>query len=212
MTRGTTGEFVVNPTTEGNQYNPSLGFWGNDGDFVVSWTATAGRQGGHLRAAVRLVRRPDRLGVPGEHGHAGNQDHSSVTWNKNTGDFLITWSSDDQGSWDVYSQLYAADGTAYGPATRVNTTTEGSQTNSSATFLGSTSYVVVWSGNGVGDDSGVYSAVCDTRLLRPENLAPVNTVPGIQIDDANMPLIFSADNGNAIQDNRPGCCTRPRTR
>ena len=58
---------------------------------------------------------------------------------------------------------------------------------------------MVWSGNGVGDDSGVYSSVCDMRLLRSENLAPVNTVPDAQTTVADTPLVLSTANGNAIQ-------------
>ena len=81
----------------------------------------------------------------------------------------------------------------------MNTTTDSLQTNPSATFLSSTKYVVAWSGNGIGDDSGVFSALCDTTLLRPENQAPVNTVPGDQNDNLNTPVIFSAANGNAIR-------------
>ena len=49
---------------------------------------------------------------------SGYLDNSSVTVDENTGDFLITWSSqnpDSQDSGDVYSQLYTADGTTYGP-------------------------------------------------------------------------------------------------
>ena len=195
------GEFVVNQTTAGNQYNPSLGFKSNDGAFVVSWTSDGQDGSGAGIFAQRFDWCGGRIGSEFQVNSisAGNQDHSSVTVDKDTGNFLITWSSDDQGSSDVYSQLYTVDGMPYGPATRVNTTTEGSQTNSSATFLSSTNYVVVWSGNGVGDDSGVYSSVCDTTLLRPENLAPVNTVPGDQNDNLNTPVIFSTANGNAIQ-------------
>ena len=194
---------------EGNDYNPSLGVCNDTGQFVVSWTSDGQNGGGTgiYRATLRLVRHcpiGDQFQV--DAASAGNQDNSSVTMNNSTGDFLVTWSSHNQGSqdsWDVYSQSYNEDGTAYGPATRVNTTTEGSQTDSSAAFLSSTNYVVVWGSNGIGNDSGVYSTVCDSRLLKPESLAPVNTVPDIQTDDANMPLVFSAANGNAIRITAP---------
>ncbi len=121
----------------------------------------------------------------------------------NSGAFLITWSSYNQdalGSWGVYSQLYAASGSAVGPETRVNATTEGTQASSSVAFLGTTRYVVVWSGNGEEDDSGVYSSVCDVALLGQDvNLPPVNSLPSEQGDALNTPLVFSTDNGNAIQ-------------
>ena len=90
------------------------------------------------------------------------------------GNFLVTWSSSNQDSpdsWDVYSQLYASDGTTFGPPTLVNTTAAGSQTNSSATFLSPTRYAVVWSGNGTGDETGVFSSVCDTMNLRPRTIS-----------------------------------------
>ena len=100
--------------------------------------------------------------------------------------------------------MYAASGTAVGPETRVNATTEGDQANSSVAFLSPTRYVVVWYGNGDGGESGMFSSVCDATLLGQDvNLAPVNNVPGDQSDSVNTPLVFSTANGNAIQISDP---------
>ena len=137
----------------------------------------------------------------------GFQVSSPTVAMDDSGAFLITWSSCDQdapGSWGVYSQLYAASGAAVGPETRVNATTEGDQANSSVAFLSPTRYVVVWYGNGDGDESGMFSSVCDATLLGQDvNLAPVNNVPGDQSDTVNTPLVFSTANGNAIQISDP---------
>jgi len=150
-----TQEFTVASSTEGNDYNPSLGVCNDTRQFVVSWTSDGQDGSGTGIFAQRFDWCAGPIGEQFQvnTASAGNQDHSSVTMNNSTGDFLVAWSSynqDSQDSPDVYSQLYSADGTAYGPATRVNTTTEGSQTNSSAAFLSSNNYVVVWNGNGVG--------------------------------------------------------------
>ncbi len=151
------------------------------------------------------------VGSPGIAGSssctAGFQVASPTVAIDDSGAFLITWSSCDQdapGSWGVYSQLYAASGTAIGPETRVNSTTAGDQANSSVAFLGPTRYVVVWNGQGDGGDSGLYSSVCDATLLGEDvNLPPVNNVPGDQSSGMNTPLVFSTTNGNAIQISDP---------
>ena len=41
------------------------------------------------------------------------------------------------------------------------------------------------------------------NLLGEENTGPVNTVPGEQAATINQPVVFSTDNGNAIQVERP---------
>ena len=196
-----TGEYLLTSSAAGNQYNPNLGFKTNQGNFIVSWTS----DGSDGNPAGIYARQFDWWGNPTSSDFqvssdtAGNQDHSAISVDKDTGDFVVTWTSDSGASTEIYSQYYNSNGNVDGPLTRVNTTTDGQQTNSSVTFLSPTDYVVAWSGNGTGDDAGVYSSICDMRLLRTSNLAPINTVPEAQTVDADSPLTFSLANQNQIQ-------------
>ncbi len=86
------------------------------------------------------------------------RDYSAVAIDAD-GDFIVTWSSfgqDTPGKWGVYSQRYTAEGVAEGPQTRVNITTDGSQTAASVTALSPDNYMVVWSGSAAGEDAGVF--------------------------------------------------------
>jgi hypothetical protein len=89
---------------------------------------------------------------------AGDQEYSTVAMNAG-GNFLVTWSSNGQdgSGWNVYAQQYAAGGVPVGNEFRVNTTTTGDQLNSSVALDGNGNAVVVWSGNGPGDTSGVFA-------------------------------------------------------
>jgi hypothetical protein len=165
-----TGEFQVNTTTTGNQYNPNMGFKSNDGNFVVSWTSDGQDGGGSGIYAQRFDAYGSKLGSEFRVNTttADNQDNSSVAVNNTTGDFIVTWSSYNQdalGGWGVYSRSYSADGTPKTDEIRVSSTVDGSQNYSSAAYLSSGSYVITWSGEGTGDDAGVFSQICHTGLI-----------------------------------------------
>lgn len=92
------------------------------------------------------------------------QTDAAITTLKN-GSYVITWQSqpadnddddDTSAPGDIYAQLYSASGTKIGGETRVNTTTSGYQEEARVTALNDGSYVVTWSGNGVGDASGIF--------------------------------------------------------
>ncbi len=165
-----TGEFQVNTTTAGDQINPNMGFKSNEGSFVVSWTSEGQDGGGNGIYARQFDWCGNALGSEFQVNTtaAGDQDNSSVAVDNNTGDFIITWSSYNQdalGGWGVYSRSYSANGTPKTDEIRVNGTIDGSQNYASAAFLGSNSYVITWSGEGVGDNSGVFSEICHTGLV-----------------------------------------------
>lgn len=203
-------EFEVNATTAGNQVNANIAM-NSAGNFIVTWSSEGQDGSGYGIYAQRFNARA--VPVNGQyHTREGgeflvnattddNQDFSAVAMD-NSGQFLITWSSYNQdalGTWGVFSQAYSADGAVRGPETRVNSTIAGSQSNSSAAFVGANSYVIAWSGRGVGDTAGVFSSVSDMSLLgQYVNQAPDCTVPGAQAIKTNQVVTFSAANGNAI--------------
>ena len=113
------------------------------------------------------------------------------------GSFVVSWTSTGQdaaGTDGVYFRQYDATGTALTGETLANTTTSGNQQNASVAMQSNDSFVVTWSGNGVGDANGVFAQL----YVDGNNLAPVNTVPGAQSTAEDTALIFSGGNGNQI--------------
>ena len=74
------------------------------------------------------------------------------------GRFVVAWVSDGQdgGGKGVYARLYDASGAPQTGAILVNTTTSNNQEQPAVAMDGAGNFVVVWSGNGVGDGDGVF--------------------------------------------------------
>jgi hypothetical protein len=153
------GEFQVNTYTAGDQMYPSAAM-DLAGDFVITWSSYGQDGSGWGVYAQRF----NASGVPqgGEFQvntyTAGDQMYSAVAMDS-LGNFTITWQSYGQGKsgWGVYAQQFTATGAKYGGETRVSTTTAGDQQYSSIAMTGTGQAVIVWSGNGVGDSSGVFA-------------------------------------------------------
>src|SRR5262249_53074713 len=73
--------------------------------------------------------------------------------------YLVTWSSlgQDGDNFGVFAQQVSAVGPPLGTELRVNTTTAGAQGAASVAVDPSGDAVVVWSGNGPGDATGVFA-------------------------------------------------------
>ena len=161
------GEFTVNSTTGSNQQNPSLALNPYGYNSVITWTSynadgTSDIYAQRFDGGVNPVGGPIHVNTT-----AGNMANASVILDHNTNNFIVTWSSYSQdalGGWGVYSRAYNSDGTASTGEIRVNNFTDGSQNYSSAAFLNASSYVITWSGEGVGDTAGIYSEVCNMGL------------------------------------------------
>jgi hypothetical protein len=75
------------------------------------------------------------------------------------GNYLVSWSvngEDALGTWGVYAQEMSPSGSLLGSPFPVNTTTAGDQQYSSVAANAAGQAIIVWSGNGVGDPSGVF--------------------------------------------------------
>ena len=72
---------------------------------------------------------------------------------------MIAWVSDgqDSGGKGVFARLYNAGGAPQTGEILVNTTTANDQIEPAVAMDGAGNFVVVWSGNGTGDDSGVFA-------------------------------------------------------
>jgi hypothetical protein len=91
---------------------------------------------------------------------AGNQNGSAVAA-FDDGGWVVVWASVTQNgeATNVYMQRYDGSGNAVGGETLVNTTVSGDQSVPSVAVLPNSSWVVVWQGNGVGDEAGIYQQV-----------------------------------------------------
>ena len=74
------------------------------------------------------------------------------------GDFLIAWESltQDGSGVGIFARHYQADGLAAGDEFRVNATVAGNQQRPFTAYANEDTAVVVWSGNGIGDDQGIF--------------------------------------------------------
>jgi hypothetical protein len=130
------------------------------GDFVITWSSHDQDGSGWGVYAQRY----DASGNPqgGEFlvntTTQGDQEYSSVTMDAG-GNFLVAWQShgQDGDGWGIFAQQYDPAGQAQGREFQVNTTTAGDQQYASIAMNGRGNAVAVWSGNGIGDASGVFA-------------------------------------------------------
>lgn len=138
-------ETLVNTDTYGG-FDPQITVL-SDGGWVVTWSSSidpmfggdvhqqAYNADGTARAAETLVNTfTDSL-----------QALPQITALADGG-WVVTWTSygQDGKSWDVFQQVYKADGSAYGVETGVNTETDGAQDAPKVTALPNGSWVVTW--------------------------------------------------------------------
>jgi len=157
------GEFLINDTTtdqqvtsaesRGSQQAISLAA---DGSYVVVWTSL--NQDGTGNGVY--ARRFDSTGtaisaeIQVNQTTSNDQQWASVA-SATDGKFVVTWTSNQGATQDVYYRCFAANGTALTAELSVSATTSGSQTNSVVAMRSDNSYVIVWQGNGPGDSSGI---------------------------------------------------------
>ena len=89
---------------------------------------------------------------------AGKQERSDITIDSN-GNSIVVWQSDGQDGdkKGVYFQRFDVNENPLGSETLVNVTTIGDQKEPSVAVDANGNFVVVWSGNGLGDDKGVFA-------------------------------------------------------
>src|SRR5262245_15727305 len=154
-------EFQVNTYTTGNQgvypYGAHLVASDASGNFVVVWSGV-----GSGDASGVFAQRYDNTGL--RRGSefrvnaftTGTQRSPSVVAAAD-GDFVVVWAGQGPGdSYGIFGQRYDGAGSAAGSEFRINAYTTGGQGFPSAAAAADGDFVVVWSGNGPGDDDGVF--------------------------------------------------------
>jgi hypothetical protein len=189
------GNFHVNTTTTGTQTQSSVGMDGT-GAFVVSWTSTQG--GTSDIFAQRFSSTAAKVGSEFQVNATSTdaQVASSVAVDS-TGAFLIAWQSNlqDGSGTGIYVRQYQSDGFAGLYDQRVNTTTTNAQSAPSVAFSGSQA-VVLWSGNGTGDSSGVFAQ----RFTVGANQAPTVTLVAANLAYTENAGALVLDSGATLAD------------
>ncbi len=139
--------FVVNTTTTANQYTPDVASL-DDGGFIVAWSTSTGSSGDGS-AYGSYMQRYDSAGVKvgGEtliNTTTSNDQYYPRMTELSNGDLLITWSSQHDGSWDIYHKLYDSSGNVLQDETKVNTVTAGSQDLAVVASLADGGYAISW--------------------------------------------------------------------
>jgi uncharacterized delta-60 repeat protein len=133
-----------------------------NGNYMVIWTMGAGAD---QNIAARVF---DAAGNPVDDEFlvnstvSGFQGYASVATN-DAGDFVVVWSGNGAGDADgIYMRLFDSAGVAQTGETLVNTTTLGIQENPSVSVAANGDFIVVWTGEGAGDTSGVFAQRFDS--------------------------------------------------
>ncbi|MFK7916177.1 MAG: DUF4347 domain-containing protein, partial [Pseudomonadales bacterium] len=154
-------EFLINSTTTNEQRSPSVAM-NSSGDFVVAWTSAGQDQGVSLGT---YAQRFSADGTPQGSEFKVNDNTNDDQWRSRVaiaddGQFAIVFTDEGSNSGDLYLQRYAADGTALGSNTIVNTTTSNMQSFADIAIDGATGNILVtWESTG---PSGIYGRLLDS--------------------------------------------------
>ena len=186
------GEFALNPTTSGAEYNGDLAVEDN-GNFVAVWEsyapngifgqrydAAGGRLGGEFRVnanTLTLQHWPRVSVAPG-------------------GAFVVAWTGVGEGNQlDVFARRFDSAGNALGNDLLVNTPKAGSDVPHQITHDGQGNFVVTWTSHlGPGSDSRSLGQLFDATGGRRGSVFPVSASPGFQV----TPSIASDPDGNFL--------------
>lgn len=149
--------FLVNSTTTSGQYDSRSAPLANGG-FVVTWTDSS-QTGGDTSSFTIRGQRFDANGAKLDPEFLVNtttsnaQVDSRVTGLSNGG-FVVTWTDSSQTGGDtsgnaIRAQVYNASGQKVGSEFLVNTTTSGTQVESSVAALAGGKFVVTWTDSGI---------------------------------------------------------------
>ena len=189
-------ETLVNTTWEGRQWQSDVSGL-TDGGFVITW-----RDGEEDTDNIFL----QRFDASGEKVGSETRVNTATTYWQSLdhvaglsgGGYIVMWSSYVYGnSYDVHAQQYDADGNAVGGETRINTTTENSQTPGGIIPLSDGGYLITWSSRDQdGDGNGVYFQRYDSSGNTVDSETRVNTTTVNSQSGADAAAL--SDNGYVI--------------
>lgn len=145
-------EFRVNTTTLGDQRYSRIAM-NPDGSFVITWTSGADGSGDVFF---------QRYNASGVAQGSQTQVHSATTGDQSfstlavaeDGTFVVTWSGNQTGNYDIYYRRFSALGAPISAEARVNTTLIGNQTWSDVAVDPAGNFTVTWTSDGNADGDG----------------------------------------------------------
>ena len=145
-------EFQVNTVSVRTQWLPSVTGL-SDGGFMVTWTSTGNLTHHDIKGQRYDIDGQsvgDEFQIDIDPTDTGIQQHSSITV-LSGGGFVVAWSSDGIGGYDVHAQRYDDDGIMLGGEFQVNTQESGTQWNPSVTSLSDGGFIVTWDSSNSND-------------------------------------------------------------
>jgi len=127
-----------------------------------------------------------------------NFESSASVAADSSGNFVVVWSS--SGGYggtppDVFGQRFASDGTPLGLEFRINSFTTGGQFNPAVAAASAGGFVVVWTGDGQGDSSGIFGQRYASSGLP---LGPEFRVNTSTTDFQYLPSVAADSTGNFV--------------
>ncbi|MEQ8320498.1 MAG: tandem-95 repeat protein, partial [Rhodospirillales bacterium] len=151
------GEFQVNTTTLGSQYDANIAALA-DGGFVITWWSYDNLTADSIDV---YAQRYDASGSPAGseflvNSFTTDSQASASVAGLADGGFVVTWNSNGQdGSGQgIFGQSYDASGTAVGGEFQINSYIPADQDNASVTALNDGGFVVVWQSFGQDANAG----------------------------------------------------------
>jgi hypothetical protein len=182
------GEFQVNTSTGDDREYSSVAMDPGSGNFVITWSSHNQDGDGWGVYAQRYnaagVAQGGEFQVNTTTAH--DQEFSAVAVDAGSGNFIITWSGNQNGHWNVYAQKYSAAGVPQGGEFQVNTSTGEDRAYSSAALDGNGNLLIDWSSkNQDGSEWGVYAQ----RYAVPDLI--VTPTSGLQTTEAGGTATFN---------------------
>src|SRR5206468_869134 len=151
-------EFPVNSYTGSDQLGGRIAM-DAVGNFVITWSGAGADDGSGV-----FARRFNAAGQAQGGQFRVNSfpvqylQGSSVIAMDPAGDFVIAWMSigQDGDNGGIYAQRFTPAGIPSGAEFPVNTTKAGRQEDPEVAMDGQGNFVVIWNGNGPGDDEGIF--------------------------------------------------------
>jgi hypothetical protein len=141
--------FTVNTNSTHDQTPPVL-IDLNSSDWIVIWQSD--QAGNNNIYAKRYALNGTRLGNEIQVNANATHDQINPTGiSLVSGDWLIAWSGNSTGDYDIYAQRYAINGSRLGTEFRVNNNTRGNQFITSIASFMTGEWVIAWVGNSTGN-------------------------------------------------------------
>ena len=148
-------EFLVNTTTTGDQMYSSAGI-DTAGDFVISWTSD--QTGNWCVYTQRFY----SSGTPrGGESLVGSTTGSTASFSTvamdGAGNYIVTWSNDQSGSWSNYAEQFSANGRVLTSQFQIGTTSATYQTYAGISITASGLLVLVSNGTDSSGNNDVFA-------------------------------------------------------